>query len=140
MLKENSLFRAVIHSDGASSGNPGPAGIGAVIEVGSKKVEISKSIGMATNNVAEYQALIEALEIAKREGASEVSLYLDSELVVKQILGEYRVKNEGLRPFFQKALELLESFDKFEIRHVRREENREADSLAKRAVQKAHII
>jgi ribonuclease HI len=130
--------RAIIHSDGASSGNPGPAGIGAVIEFGSKRVEVSKSIGISTNNVAEYQAMIEALEVARREGAREVSLHLDSELVVKQLLGEYRVKNEGLKPFFQKASELLGSFDSYEIRHVRREENREADSLAKRAVQKAN--
>ncbi|RMG01253.1 MAG: reverse transcriptase-like protein [Nitrospirae bacterium] len=129
--------RAIIYSDGASSGNPGPAGIGAVVTVGEKQYEISRSIGIATNNMAEYQAIISALEIAKREGADGVEIYLDSELVVKQLKGEYRVKNEGLKPLYSRATSLLGSFKHVSISHIPREENTKADALAKSAVQKS---
>lgn len=134
MLHPTSSVRAIIYSDGASSGNPGPAGIGAVIKVGEKQYEISRFIGIATNNMAEYHAVISALEVAKREGAEDVEIYLDSELVVKQLRGEYRVKNEGLKPLYNRAVSLLNSFNRVSISHVPREENRKADALAKSAV------
>ncbi len=126
---------AVVFSDGASSGNPGPAGIGVVLLLDGRKVAFSESIGTATNNVAEYRALIRGLEAAAEYGAETVKVCLDSELIVKQLNGLYRVKNAGLIPLYRKACSLLSKFRKYDISHVRREENSEADSLAKKAVQ-----
>lgn len=126
--------KAVIYSDGASSGNPGPAGIGAVVIVDDKKETLSEPIGKATNNVAEYTALIRALELAKKRGAEEVEIYMDSELIVKQLKGIYRVKNQGLRPLFERVKKLLSGFSAVKINHVPREMNKEADALSKRAI------
>jgi ribonuclease HI len=125
------MKRAVIHADGACFGNPGPAGIGVVVELEGHTSEISRSIGQATNNIAEYSALIAGLEEASRLGAEAVDVRLDSELAVKQMLGKYKVKNEGLKPLFRKAKTLSKSFKKFSIRHVPREENTRADKLSK---------
>jgi len=125
-------LKLVINTDGAARGNPGPAGIGAVIrrEDGTVLAEISRFLGHATNNVAEYTALILALEKAAALGAAEVEVFTDSELMVKQIHGEYRVKNEGLKGLYQKVQELAAGFSSFRITHVPREENKEADRLA----------
>ena len=130
------IRKVVIHSDGASRNNPGPAAIGATVkdEQGRLLATISRSIGRATNNQAEYRAVIAALEQAIKLGARQVELNLDSELVVKQMRGEYQVKNRELRGLLQRALELSRRFPNFEIQHIPRDLNREADRLANRAI------
>ena len=128
--------RLIIYTDGASSGNPGPASIGAVIRDGQGKVisRISRGIGRATNNQAEYRAIIAALEEATRLGAGEVDIKSDSELVVKQIKGSYRVKKATLRTLYQKVVQLTGPLEAFTITHIPREQNKEADRLANRAL------
>ncbi len=128
------MKKSVIYSDGASSGNPGEAGIGGVVNVDGKTFEFSRSIGVATNNVAEYSALIEALKKAIEMGATEVQVFLDSELVVRQINGQYRVRHENIKPLYEKAISLLSSFKKFSVRHIPREQNRRADALSKEGI------
>jgi len=124
-------MKVEVFCDGASRGNPGEAGIGVVIREKTRTLfEISDYIGKATNNVAEYLALIRGLEEALLAGANEASFFCDSELLVKQIKGEYKVKNEGLRPLHLHALALIKKFKKFEIFHKIREENQHADELA----------
>jgi ribonuclease HI len=126
----------IIHTDGASRGNPGQAGIGIVIydEAGNVVREVSQGLGRTTNNVAEYTALVEALRQALKLGAEEVTVRSDSELMVKQIRGEYAVKNVGLQPLFVEARRLLLRFPRWRIEHVPREENRRADELANRGI------
>lgn len=128
---------AVIYTDGASSGNPGPAGIGAVIQINGHKTTISEYIGKTTNNVAEYTALIKALRYTHQKKIRSVKVYTDSELLVKQIHGIYKVRNEGLIPLYNEVVSLLRSFDSFSIMHIPREKNKEADSLSKKAIKKA---
>jgi ribonuclease HI len=126
---------AIIYTDGGSRGNPGPAGIGAVITHDGKAVaSISEFLGVTTNNVAEYTALIRALEKSLEHGIQKVEVRTDSELMVRQMNGEYRVKNEGLKPLFLKAQALKNRFASFVIVHVRREQNKEADRLANQAM------
>ena len=129
------MKRVVIYADGASRGNPGPAAIGAAIkdERGRLIASISQRIGRATNNQAEYRAIIAALEEAIRLGARQVSINLDSELVVKQIKGEYRVKKATLKPLYQQVKQLQGLFESFTITHIPRRENSEADNLANKA-------
>jgi len=126
----------VICTDGASLGNPGLAAIGAIIkdEQGRLIARISQRIGQATNNQAEYRAIIAALEEAVRFGAEEVDIMSDSELVVKQLNGQYRVKKASLRPLYQKVAQLIGSLAAFTITQIPREQNREADRLAKKAL------
>ena len=127
--------RLIIYADGASRGNPGPAGAGAVIIEGRKKVkELSRYLGETTNNVAEYNAVIMALEAALAMKADEVLIRVDSELVVKQLNGEYRVKDEEIRKLFEKVLGILRIFSHFEVRHVGRAGNKDADKLANKAI------
>ncbi|MDO8281418.1 MAG: ribonuclease HI family protein [Thermodesulfovibrionia bacterium] len=129
---------AEIYCDGACSGNPGKSGIGVVILFhGSKENElrISEYIGEATNNIAEYTSLLKGLTEADSSGVKKVRVFMDSELVVKQIKGEYRVRNENLKLLWVKAMKLIDKFEKFEISHVRRELNGEADALARSAVE-----
>jgi len=130
------MSKIIIHSDGGARGNPGPAGIGAILnaEDGIVLAEISKYIGETTNNQAEYKALIAGLEKAKELKAEEVDCYLDSELVVKQLNHEYKVKNAELAPLFLKVYNLSLSFKKVIFIHVRREYNKEADNLANQAM------
>ncbi len=129
------MTRAVLRSDGGARGNPGPAGAGFVIEVDDSIVcEGGRFLGSVTNNVAEYEALIWGLENVLALGHDEVTVYADSELLVKQVNGQYRVKNEGLKPLFLQVLGLLRRFSKFEVRHVRREFNKEADRMANEAM------
>jgi ribonuclease HI len=125
-----------IYADGASRDNPGPAAIGAVIKDDSGKVAatISQTIGTATNNQAEYTAIITALEKAIGLGARRVELKSDSELVVKQINGRYKVKRASLRPLYQEVVRLTGSLEAFTITHIPREQNREADRLANQAL------
>jgi ribonuclease HI len=131
---------AVVFADGGSRGNPGPSGCGAVVKSGSSDGEVlaslSKFVGIATNNVAEYTGLLIGLEKALSMGFSEVEVRMDSELIVKQIKGQYRCKNEGLIPLFNEAKRLQRQFKKFNIEHVRREYNKEADLLANQAMDK----
>ena len=130
---------AIIHVDGGSRGNPGPAGAGAIIQIDNEtKATISQFLGSATNNVAEYTGLILALEKAAEMGIKQVDIYMDSELVVKQMKGQYRVKNEKLLPLFVKARTLTTKFSSFNINHVRREQNKIADRLANEAMDNAH--
>lgn len=128
--------KIIIYSDGGARGNPGPAGIGAVLYDEDKNIlaEISKYLGETTNNQAEYQAIIAALAKAGELGAEELECFLDSELVVKQLNGEYKVKNAGLAPLFLKIHNLRHDFKKVSFNHVRREFNKEADALANQAM------
>ena len=124
--------RVIIHADGASLGNPGPAAIGAIIkdEQGRLIASISRRIGTATNNQAEYRALIAALEKATRLGTSKANIYLDSELVVKQINGKYRVKRATLKPLYHQVKQLQSRLEGFTITHIPRQQNTEAHHLA----------
>ena len=126
----------VLHIDGASRGNPGEAGFGvhAARADGTIVAELYGYLGRASNNVAEYQALIHALEFARAHGARSVEVRSDSELVVRQMTGQYRVKHPDMQPLHRRASELLRGFERGRIAHVRREQNREADRLANRAV------
>ncbi|RJP75444.1 MAG: reverse transcriptase-like protein [Candidatus Abyssobacteria bacterium SURF_17] len=127
-----------VHFDGASHGNPGPAAIGVVItnSTGKAICELSEAIGRATNNYAEYAALIRGLEEAQRLGAAEVECFADSELVVRQITGQYSIKSKTLLPLVRQAQELRRQFTRFSIRHIPREQNKRADSLASKALKK----
>src|SRR5215218_2692905 len=121
---------AIIHIDGASRGNPGDAAYAVVITLpGGQVVEESGILGKETNHVAEYTALIKALEKAKGMGLRKLRVHSDSELLVKQIAGEYRVKNEDLKPLFAEAKELIRGFPAVTVTHVRREQNKRADEL-----------
>ncbi|MFH1193491.1 MAG: ribonuclease HI family protein [bacterium] len=130
-------MKFIIYTDGGARGNPGPAGIGIVIKADGKTVkEYGEYIGKATNNQAEYKALISALETVKNLGATEVEIFMDSELIVKQIKGEYKVKHPGLAPLFLKVYNLRAGFKKFFVRHIPREKNKEADKLVNEAIDK----
>jgi len=126
------IKRVIINTDGASQGNPGPAAIGATIknEQGKVIATISQSIGRATNNQAEYRAIIAALEKAIGLGARQADIRSDSELVVRQINGRYRVKKASLRPLYLQVGQLLSQFEDFTVTHVPREQNTEPDNLA----------
>ncbi|TAM61583.1 ribonuclease HI family protein [bacterium] len=130
---------AIVHADGGSRGNPGPAAIGAVVADADGAVleEVSERIGVTTNNVAEYRALIAGLRAAAQLQFETVFVRMDSELVIKQLRGEYRVKNERLRPLYEEARRLLAGFTSFDLKHVPRAQNREADRLVNRALDAA---
>jgi ribonuclease HI len=125
--------------DGAARGNPGHAGCGAVIFDGNGKLvkELSRYLGHATNNVAEYQGLLMGLETLLELGKKRIRVESDSQLLVRQLNGEYRVRDEKLKPLFQKALILLCQFDAYRILHVPREMNRLADRLANKGIDDA---
>lgn len=127
----------IAFADGGSRGNPGPAAYGALLQQdGHTIVAINEFIGEATNNVAEWTGLLKILEKALFLGIKDIEIRMDSELVVKQLLGQYRVKNEGLIPIYEKAKALSNRFPNFRIVHVRREYNKEADRLANQALDK----
>ncbi len=125
-----------IHTDGASRGNPGEAGVGIVIadDRGKTVKEIKQYLGMATNNVAEYRAVLVGLEKTFALGAESVIINLDSELVARQITGDYKVREAHLKPLHGQVLALLKNFAKYRVRHVPREQNRRADQLANEAI------
>jgi ribonuclease HI len=125
-----------VYADGASRGNPGPASIGAVVydPEGREAHAISRRLGRATNNEAEYQAAVAGLEAALALGARDVRLCLDSELVVRQLEFRYRVRNPRLQPFFRRLLELRRQFDSFQVKALPRTLNRRADELANLAL------
>ncbi len=126
------MEKVVIYTDGAAEPNPGPAAIGATIkdEQGRLITAISQPIGRATNNQAEYRAIIAALEHAIRLGANQVDMRSDSELVVKQINRRYRVKNAALKPLYYRVKQLQNQLKGFTITHIPRQQNQEADNLA----------
>ena len=131
-MKEGSLY-----VDGGARGNPGPAGAGGVLfDSADKKIgEFKKYLGdELTNNQAEYQGLILGLKLAQKNKIKKLSIFMDSELIVKQIKGEYRVKNEGLKPLFEKAKKLLVKFSDYNINHIVRERNKLADALVNEAI------
>lgn len=126
----------VVHVDGGARGNPGPAAVGVVVSTPDGEVldEIGEVIGVATNNVAEYRGLLLGLERARRLGATEVEVVNDSELVARQVKGDYKVKHAGLKPLHQQALAALRGFDRWSIRSVPRERNVRADALVNAAL------
>lgn len=130
------MKRLIIHADGGARGNPGPAGLGVYItdEEGEVVMEHSRYLGEKTNNQAEYLAVVDALEHATQLGAEEVDLFLDSELIVKQMQGVYRVKNRELAVLFVRVWNLSTGFKKVRYTHVRREKNKDADRLVNEAI------
>ncbi len=134
-MEEGSQVKLSIYTDGASRNNPGEAGAGVFITRDGMALEkISRYLGRTTNNIAEYSAAIIGLEHALTMRASDVKLYADSELLVRQLNGQYKVKNEGLKPLYKKAKDLIAKIGRVEIQHIPREQNSEADSLANRAI------
>jgi len=134
------VSRLVVNVDGGARGNPGPAAVGIVVRTADGEVvaEVSERIGVATNNVAEYRALLRGIELAREHGASELEIYGDSELVVKQVRGEYRVKDAGLKPLHAEARKALAELGEWSFDHVRRENNAHADELVNEALDAAH--
>jgi ribonuclease HI len=130
------MGRLTVNVDGGARGNPGPAAIGVVVRNGDGEVieERSERIGEATNNVAEYRALLLGIELAADHGASAVELVGDSELIVRQVEGRYKVKDATLRRLHGEVRRALEGFESWKIRHVRRESNADADRLVNEAL------
>jgi len=124
--------------DGACRGNPGPAGFGVYMTTDRETIELCGYLGVTTNNVAEYAGLLEALAMAKAEGATEVDIISDSLLLVNQMLGKYRVKHPNLVPLYNRAVRMAREFRRFSIRHTLRAGNKEADRLANLAVDRAN--
>lgn len=125
----------VIHTDGGARGNPGPAAIGVIIQEGGRVIDtIGRSIGSTTNNQAEYQAVVAALEYALAQQAAEVDLYCDSELVVKQLTGHYQLKNKELGPWYLKIHSLANQIGQVRYHLIRREENTPADTEVNRVL------
>ncbi len=129
-------MKYILYTDGAARGNPGPAGAGAYIctEDGKIVAEIAEYLGETTNNVAEYKGLLYGLERLVELGAQEVEVLADSELMVKQLNGLYRVKHPNLIPLYREAQALLKKIPSYTIRHVRREMNKDADRLSNEAI------
>jgi len=132
-------LKLVLHVDGGARGNPGPAAIGVVVSTpdGEPIDEISETIGRATNNVAEYRALLRGLERAQELGASELEIVGDSELVARQLTGAYKVKHPAMRPLYEQAIAALRGLDRWNIRTVPRAENARADALVNSALDAA---
>ena len=130
------MSRVTVNVDGGARGNPGPAAIGVVLRNGDGSVveEVGETIGEATNNVAEYRALLRGIELAAGRGAEEVELIGDSELVVRQVEGRYKVKNAGMKKLHEETRRALRDFESWSIRHVRRAENADADRLVNEAL------
>jgi len=128
--------RLLIYTDGAARGNPGPAGAGAILRDsdGNVLAEVAEPLGHATNNVAEWTAVLLALEEARRLGATHVDLRMDSQLVARQISGVYRVKHPDLKPIHAAVMDLLRVLDGYTVGHVPRELNKDADRLSNVAI------
>ena len=136
-------MKLTVHIDGGSRGNPGPAGAGVVGRAGDDGtvlIEKGRFLGNATNNVAEYRGLLAGLEAAATLGATDVEVYSDSELLVRQMNGQYRVKNAGLKPLYEEARRLASAFDRCACTHVRRERNTEADKLVNKALDRKRDV
>ena len=121
--------RAVIYADGGSRGNPGEAAYGIVVQRGGRTMRMGRALGVATNNEAEDHALLAGLDWALKEGITDLTVFSDSELVVQQVSGKYKVKHPNLKPLFLQALERKKKIKKFKIFHIKREHNSEADAL-----------
>jgi ribonuclease HI len=132
--RTGSPHAAVLSVDGGARGNPGPAGAGIVLEMGEKVVRLGEYLGEATNNVAEYRALLLGLKAASELGVTEVEVRSDSQLMVRQLNGQYKVKAPGLVDLYFTAIKLLSGFKKSTLTHVPRDENREADKMANMAI------
>jgi ribonuclease HI len=133
------MGKLTVNVDGGARGNPGPAAIGIVVrnDDGAVVEQVGETIGETTNNVAEYRALLRGLELASAHGATEVELIGDSELVVRQIEGRYKVKNAGMKELHAQAKAALADFDSWSIRHVKRAQNADADELVNEALDNA---
>jgi len=131
--------KLVLHVDGGARGNPGPAAIGVVVSDADGRLveEVAEAIGEATNNVAEYRALLRGLERAHALGADEVEVVGDSELVAKQVTGQYKVKHPAMRPLHAEALQALAAFARWQVRTVPRAQNANADALVNAALDAA---
>lgn len=131
-----------VYTDGASRGNPGPAGLGVVLkdDSGKKIKEFHKALGVTTNNAAEYYAVIYGLQEALFQRADDVDLYVDSELVAEQLNGQYKVKNENLKTLFEQAAHLISGFKKFRVNNIPRELNKDADKLANKAINLSGLL
>jgi len=129
------MMKAKLYTDGGARGNPGPAGIGVVIK-GSIPKEIDRYIGETTNNVAEYQALVTGLQESLSLGYQELEVFCDSELVIKQVKGIYKVKKPHLLPLCNQAKTLISKFEKVSLTHIPRRLNKEADALVNVAIDK----
>jgi len=132
-------LKLVIHVDGGARGNPGPAAIGVVVSEpdGTVLDELAERIGAATNNVAEYRAVLRGLQLARAIGADEVEIVGDSELVARQLNGTYKVKHPAMRPLYEQAIDALRAFERWQIRTVPRAENARADALVNAALDAA---
>lgn len=139
MSHQNRPSECIVYIDGACSGNPGPAGVGVVIRPhdGSPEEQVARAIGHATNNIAEYTALLTALERLQALNISRATIYSDSELLVKQVQGEYAVKQPQLKILHERARLALHRLPAVKLVHVRREANKDADRLARRAVKES---
>ncbi len=135
-MQKNSVRHLTIYADGGARGNPGPAGIGAVLldSKGEKLSEVSKYIGIATNNTAEYLAAIYALIEASWMNPESIVLKLDSQLVIRQLNGQYKVRDAKLKKFYDICLHSLKRYDKFYLVHIPRTENKDADRLVNKAI------
>lgn len=134
-------MKAILYTDGGARGNPGPAGIGLVLATPDGEVigEIAESIGVATNNVAEYRALIAGLEMAAGRGVKELEVRVDSELLVHQLKGDWKIKKDHLRTLAVRARGLMNTFDVATIEHVTRDRNADADKLANQGMDAAAL-
>lgn len=132
-------MKVVVHVDGGSRGNPGPAAAGAVVSSPEGEVldEASETLGVCTNNVAEYRGLLLGLQRAKELGATEVEVVNDSELIAKQVNGQYKVKHADMKPLHAAALQVLGGFDAWTVRSVPRAQNSHADALVNQALDAA---
>ncbi|WP_342375709.1 ribonuclease HI family protein [Myxococcus stipitatus] len=135
-LPSETLGRVRVYSDGAARGNPGPAGAGAVVTdtEGQVLARLGRFLGTQTNNTAEYQGLLLGLRHAKSLGAREVDVYADSELLIRQLGGQYQVKSATLKPLFDEARKLLATFARVRLHHIPRAKNGEADAMSNRAI------
>jgi ribonuclease HI len=129
-------LKLVVHVDGGARGNPGPAAAGAVVSAVDGEIldEAAQTLGVATNNIAEYEGLLLGLRRARALGATEVELYNDSELIARQLTGDYKVKHPALRPLYERALRELEAFERWSITSVPRAQNARADALVNAAL------
>jgi ribonuclease HI len=133
------MGKLTVNVDGGARGNPGPAAIGVVVrnDDGAVVEQVGETIGTATNNVAEYRALLRGIELAAAHGATEVELIGDSELIVRQVEGRYKVKHADMKELHSQAKTMLADFDNWSIRHVKRAQNADADALVNEALDNA---
>jgi ribonuclease HI len=132
-------LKLILHVDGGARGNPGPAAIGVVVSSPGGEIvdELAEPIGVATNNVAEYRALLRGLECARALGATEIEIVNDSQLVARQLTGDYKVKHPAMKPLYDEAISALRGFDRWQVRSVPRAENARADALVNAALDAA---